>query len=91
MKNMKILKKHAKRIHIHKPSTFSSVERHNKFLASKKKVDLQNEKWKNSIMSRQKEIRQKVDDLKNKKHRAIKIVQDLEVLNKYTSKSQVNV
>ena len=47
MKNMKILKKHAKRIHIHKPSTFSSVERHNKFLASKKKVDLQNEKWKN--------------------------------------------
>lgn len=86
IKNIEILKKHGKKIQLKKPTSISTVERHNNFLKSKKKVERQAQKWKNKIMDKHIKIYEKVDEIKYKKDQAIKIVQDLEILNKYTSK-----
>ena len=64
---------------------FDSVQRQNRFLIKKKKLDEKNKKWKSKIIDKHMDIIQKVNEINLKKDKAIKIAKQLEMINKQGS------
>ena len=87
---LQILQKHSKKIELKREISYNSVERQNKFLVKKLKLDEKNKRWKSKIISKHQNIIEKVNDINFKKNRAVKIVQQLELINRNIDEPERN-